>query len=149
MNSLTIRKMSLIDVYAVFKIEKESYNRPWPIMEFIKELNENAYARYFVYLLNKKIIGFLGMWIIIDDAHITNIAISKKFRRKGYGSDLMDFAENYARESNAKKLILEVRVSNISAINLYEKKGFKFISVRKNYYSDNFEDAHMMIKDLN
>ena len=123
MNSLEIRVMKLRDVYTVYRIEKESYNRPWPIGEFIKELNDNSYAKYFVSLLNRKIIGFLGMWIIVDEAHITNIAISKKYRRKGFASEILDFAENYARELKTKNCSTR---STIKSKNKWRGRGCSY-----------------------
>ncbi len=147
--NIKIRRMMLRDLNEVYKIEEESYAHPWDRLEFVKEIKGNKFAYYFVCLLEGKIIGFLGMWIVFEEAHITNIAISPSYRRKGIGSALIDFSESYAKSRNAKRIVLEVRTSNKEAINLYLKKGFKYASIKKNYYLDNFEDAFEMIKELN
>jgi len=146
--NLSIRKMMLKDLNEVYKIEEESYTHPWDKLEFVKELKGNKFAHYFVCLMDNKIMGFLGMWIVFEEAHITNIAISHPYRKRGIGSTCIDFAESFAKSKGAQRIILEVRKSNKEAIDLYLKKGFNYASIKKNYYLDNFEDAFEMIKEI-
>ena len=145
---LLIRKMAIKDLDKVYEIEKESYAHPWDKLEFVKELKGNKFAHYFVCLLDGKIVSFLGVWIVFEEAHITNIAVSPNYRKIGLGSMLIDFSVSFAKNKNAKRIVLEVRVSNKEAINLYIRKGFRVTSIKKNYYIDNFEDAYEMIKEL-
>lgn len=145
---LFIRKMTIKDLDNVYEIEKESYSHPWNKLEFVKELKGNKFAHYFVCLLDGNIVSFLGMWIVFEEAHITNIAVSPSYRKMGIGSMFIDFSISFARKEGAKKIVLEVRVSNEEAISLYIRKGFKVTSIKKNYYLDNFEDAYEMIKEL-
>ena len=140
--------MAIKDLDKVYEIEKESYAHPWDKLEFVKELKGNKFAHYFVCLLDGKIVSFLGMWIVFEEAHITNIAVSPNYRKIGLGSMLIDFSVSFAKNKNAKRIVLEVRVSNKEAINLYIRKGFRVTSIKKNYYIDNFEDAYEMIKEL-
>lgn len=146
--NLLIRRMTLRDLNNVYEIEKESYSHPWNKLEFVKELKGNKFAHYFVCLLDGKIVGFLGMWVVFEEAHITNIAVSPSFRKRGIGSMFVDFSISFARSKSAKRIVLEVRISNEEAISLYIRKGFKVASIKKNYYLDNFEDAYEMIKEI-
>ena len=145
---LLIRKMNIRDLGAVYEIEKESYSHPWDKLEFVKELKGNKFAHYFVCLLDGNIVSFLGMWIVFEEAHITNIAVSPPYRKMGIGSMLVDFSIYFAKNKDATKIVLEVRVSNKEAISLYIRKWFKVANLKKNYYLDNFEDAYEMIKEL-
>lgn len=90
------------------------------------------------------IVGFAGMWIMFDEAHITTIGVHPDHRGKGLGELLMVHLFTTAMERGAEMLTLEVRVSNLSAQALYRKYGFTFQGVRQRYYSDNGEDAHIM-----
>ncbi len=93
------------------------------------------------------IIGFVGFWIMSDEAHITSIAVREKYRRHGVGEMLMISAIENASELKADILTLEVRVSNTGAQALYTKYGFKQVGLRKGYYTDNREDAFIMSTD--
>src|SRR5690625_5946890 len=81
MAELVIRKMSIIDIDEVMEVEKSSFAEPWPKEIFAQEVSKNDYAYYFVAQLNNKVIGYAGMWVVIDDAQITNIAIIPQYRR--------------------------------------------------------------------
>src|SRR5690606_25175886 len=102
------------------------------------------FAEYFVIEDNEQIFGYCGLWVIVDQAQITNIAILPKYRGKKYGELLFTYVLAKAKEKGAKELTLEVRVSNIVAQKLYKKYGLVPVGVRKNYYVDNQEDALLM-----
>ena len=95
-------------------------------------------------LYNDYICGYVGFWVMADEAHITTIAVSEKLQRRGIGELLLLTVIDRAREMYASVVTLEVRVSNIGAQNLYLKYGFKQVGVRKHYYTDNREDAYIM-----
>lgn len=144
---ITIRPMKFEDINKVDEINKLSFSNPWSRESFERELSSNRIAHYFVAVHEDQIIGFVGLWIIFQEAQITTIAVHPDFRGKKVGEKLLDFVINYCIKNNVKNIILEVRVSNTIAQNLYYKKGFKKIGVRKWYYKDG-EDALVMVKKL-
>ncbi len=146
---IQIRPMNIADIPAVYQIEKESFQYPWSKKEFFVELVRNRFARYFVCYLEKEMVGFLGLWLIMDEGHIANIAVKPSYRNKGIGHFLMDFGEQLAIQARCKTIVLEVGVGNATAIAFYEKRGYKVTHRRKNYYAHSFEDAYEMIKELN
>lgn len=132
----------------VLAIERSSFPTPWSRASFLNELYTNNYAFYYVCLWENKVVGYAGMWIILDEAHITNIAVHPDFRRCGIGELLLDTLIKEAVKLGAERMTLEVRISNIPAQRLYEKKGFVRSGIRKGYYTDNREDAIIMWKTL-
>ncbi|CAM5206866.1 [Ribosomal protein bS18]-alanine N-acetyltransferase OS=Ureibacillus acetophenoni OX=614649 GN=SAMN05877842_11661 PE=3 SV=1 [Ureibacillus acetophenoni] len=143
------RKMTVEDVPAVYEIEVASFPAPWTLDSFYYEMTENNFAHYVVAedeLGN--IVGFCGIWIVIDSAQITNVAVSESVRGQGIGEGLMREAMKLAKEHNADVMSLEVRVSNSIAQNLYRKLGFQDGGIRKGYYTDNLEDALVMWVNL-
>ena len=88
--------------------------------------------------------AYAGLWTIMDEGHITNIAVDPSYRRMGIGSRLMESVIEIAQRSKLRGLTLEVRVSNTEAISMYKRFGFKIEGLRKNYYSDTHEDAFIM-----
>lgn len=145
---IRIRPMTIQDLDGVIEVERLSYASPWRYEDFYREVVFNQLAYYFVAQIEETIAGFVGMWVIVDEAHITNIAVHPDFRRKKIGEKLLLFALEEARKKGARRVILEVRVSNYKAQNLYLKHDFRYAGVRKNYYRDNNEDAFLMIKEL-
>lgn len=144
---ITIEKMTLQDLDEIMEIEKVSYLTPWSRRAFQSELTENAYAHYYVARHNGKIVGYVGMWVILEEAHITNIAVHPDFRRRGVARQLLEKMFEEARNMGATRMTLEVRVSNIPAQTLYRKLGFVDRGLRKGYYTDTNEDAIVMWKD--
>lgn len=139
------RKMTVEDVEAVHAIEVESFPTPWSLDSFHYEMRVNPYANYIVAEDETgAIVGYCGMWIVIDSAQITNVAVTKKARGQGIGEGLMREAMRVAKEQKAEMMSLEVRVSNTVAQNLYRKLGFQEGGIRKGYYTDNHEDALVM-----
>ncbi len=139
----TLRAMSHHDLEAILELEHKCFSIPWSRGMFEDELyNPNAF--YMVLEVSGQICGYAGLWKILDEGHITNVAVHPDFRRSGYGRRLIDALIDYAKKCELIALTLEVRVSNIAAISLYESFGFKPQGRRKHYYSDNNEDALIM-----
>ncbi|MDK2822707.1 MAG: [ribosomal protein S18]-alanine N-acetyltransferase [Clostridia bacterium] len=150
-SKVLLRKMELGDVPQVVEIEKLSFPTPWSPYAFSCEILDNNFAYYLVVIPKDdqdKIIGYGGMWVILDEAHITNIAIAPEHRGKRLGEILLQNLMEMALKKGAERITLEVRVSNTSARKLYERLGFKAAGLRKGYYVDANEDAVIMWKDL-
>lgn len=142
-----IEAMCMEDLEEVLEIETASFPTPWSRNSFLYELLENQRA---IYLVAKnefnKVVGYIGMWVVFDEGHITNLAAHPLYRRQGVGKALLNHLINVARENGVKHLTLEVRRTNLSAQDLYEKIGFVHMGVRRKYYLDNKEDALIMWK---
>ncbi|ALS75056.1 ribosomal-protein-alanine acetyltransferase [Planococcus rifietoensis] len=141
---VTFRKMTIHDVNEVYEIEKQSFTLAWTKEAFEQEMLKNEFAYYVLAETQEGVVGYCGMWLVMDEAHITNIAISPKERGKKFGEALMKEAIETAKAQGAKLMTLEARVSNIAALNLYRKLGFQNGGIRKGYYTDNQEDAIVM-----
>ncbi|RSK29206.1 ribosomal-protein-alanine N-acetyltransferase [Bacillus sp. HMF5848] len=132
------------DLDEVMEIERASFTLPWKREAYENELLHNQYARYIVLEHEGHIAGYCGMWLVIDEAHITNVAISPSYRGKKLGDAIMRYALQFAYQHGAATATLEVRISNMVARNLYKKLGFLEGGIRKHYYQDNGEDAIVM-----
>jgi [ribosomal protein S18]-alanine N-acetyltransferase len=143
-NRFTIRKMQREDIDEVYEIELLSFSTPWSKESLYYELDQNLFAKYLVVEYAGKVVGYCGLWVIIDDAQITNIAVHPEFRGRKIGESLLTFSLQLSKEMGAKRLSLEVRVSNHIAQSLYKKLGFEAGGIRKSYYTDNQEDALVM-----
>jgi ribosomal-protein-alanine N-acetyltransferase len=144
---MQIEKMTVNDLDRVLEIEAVSYRTPWTRRAFTSEITENSYAHYFVARHQGKIIGYVGMWVILEESHITNIAVDPAYRRRKVAQRLLEDTFRRARELGATRITLEVRASNSSAQDLYTKMGFVNRGLRKGYYTDTNEDAVVMWKD--
>ncbi|MNB80788.1 ribosomal-protein-alanine N-acetyltransferase [compost metagenome] len=142
------RLMKLEDIPSILVIEREAFTMPWTEEAFRNELTHNHFAKYMVMEYEGAIIGYAGMWAIVDEAHVTNIALLAAYRGRKWGDRLLDELMKTASYLGMKSITLEVRVSNEIAQNLYRKKGFSPAGVRKGYYSDNREDALIMWAEL-
>ncbi len=147
-DEIKIRPMLNRDIISVVEIDRKCFSHPWGVNEFFREINYNKFGRYYVAELDKKIIGYIGSWFLGDLIHITTIAVDPEYRRKGVGKKLMDFIIDIGKNEKVKKVVLEVRVSNLIAQKLYEKLGFIIEKIKKEYYPDNREDAYYMVKDI-
>ena len=143
-SSVAFRQMKEEDLNKIMVIEKSSFATPWTYDAFYNELYSNQFAHYVVAEVEDEIIGYCGLWVIIDEGHITNIAILPEYRGKGLGEQLLRAVMETAKGLGAETLTLEVRVSNNVAKGLYRKLGFQDGGIRKSYYTDNFEDALVM-----
>lgn len=128
----------------VVEIENVSFPLPWKRDTFLFEILLNELADYIVALQNDQVIGYGGMWLILDEAHITNIAVDPVFRGRGVGKQILNELINRAAGRGVKQMTLEVRPSNHIACRLYRKFGFVEKGVRRRYYQDNNEDAIIM-----
>ncbi|WP_331712016.1 ribosomal protein S18-alanine N-acetyltransferase [Bacillus sp. SJS] len=148
-SELKIRGMKVEDIESVYEIETKSFKSPWNKESFYNEVAHNLFATYLVAENEQRVIGYCGIWLIVDEAQITNIAILPEYRGNGYGELLLRKAMKEAKKRGAKQLSLEVRVSNYPAQSLYKKLGFQPGGIRKQYYTDNLEDALVMWVMLN
>ncbi|MBR3098587.1 MAG: ribosomal protein S18-alanine N-acetyltransferase [Clostridia bacterium] len=145
MNDVSIRRMTTEDIDAVAEIEKAVFACPWSRESFRREMEENAAARYLVAERDGRIIGYAGAWIILDESHITNIAVAEPERGRGVGRMLTERLLYVLSNLGACYATLEVRVSNERALALYKSLGFVAVGKRKRYYEDNGEDAWLMV----
>jgi ribosomal-protein-alanine N-acetyltransferase len=145
---LEYRLMNLMDIPTIAQIEKESFSAPWSEEAFRTELTQNLFAKYMIMEQDGVILGYGGMWLIVDEAHITNIAVREAYRGQGLGEKLMRELMRTALFLGSQRMTLEVRVSNERAQSLYRKMGFYPAGLRQGYYSDNREDALIMWADL-
>lgn len=144
MSNICVREMTLDDIDTVMEIEKICFTTPWAKESFEREIRDNHLAKYLVIEYKGKIVGYGGMWTIIDEGHITNIAIHKEFRKRKLGSFLVESMIEYAENIGIHRMTLEVRESNIAAQGLYSRLGFEPCGRRPRYYQDNNEDAIIM-----
>ncbi len=143
--NVIIRRMTLADLDAVEAIEQATFAVPWSRESFRQELERNVAARYLVAETGGQVAGYAGAWVILDESHITNIAVAEEFRGRGIGRKLTEALLQYLSNLGAVYATLEVRVSNERAQNLYKSLGFVSVGKRKRYYEDNQEDAFLMV----
>jgi ribosomal-protein-alanine N-acetyltransferase len=141
---IVVDRMKVDDLPAVHVIERESFTTPWPAHAYRHELENNRLAHYIVARCGDELVGFAGMWLLVDEAHVTTFATRRAWRRQGIGERLLLALLDLAAARGAHEATLEVRPTNIPARRLYEKYGFKVVGVRTRYYSDNNEDALIM-----
>lgn len=146
MTDISFKQMTLADIDEVVALESQSFDHPWSKQSFLEEL-ENPVAYYLLAVMDGMLVGYAGMWVILDEAHITNVAISPTHRKQGFGEVLMQEAIRIVKEKKVTAMTLEVRPSNVAALALYHKLGFILQGIRKNYYEDTHEDALIMWTD--
>lgn len=143
--NIIIKRMKKEDIDGVIAIEEKAYGaHHWSKDSFLQELNNDLAWYYSLFNSEGKLAAYAGTWHILEEAHITNIAVDKDYRRRGYGEALLKYILDDCYKEMIKYLTLEVRVSNKAAIGLYEKYGFTSFGIRKKYYQDNNEDAMIM-----
>ena len=140
---LTVRPMTKRDVQRVYEIEVQSFRSPWSKLSLLGELH-NDVARYYVAEEAGRVIGYGGMWLLFDEAHITNIAIAPENRGQHLGRYLLYGMMLAAHERGAEKMTLEVRETNTTAQNLYYSFDFVKQGFRKRYYEDTGEGALLL-----
>jgi ribosomal-protein-alanine N-acetyltransferase len=145
--ALRIEPMGLADLPAVHAIERASFFPPWPDEAYRNELQTNRLATYLVARLDDVVIGFAGLWLMVDEAHVTTFAVDPAWRRRTVGERLLVALLDVAMARGAREATLEVRLSNMGARRLYEKYGFRPVGLRPRYYTDNGEDALIMTTD--
>ena len=142
--TVRVEPMALADLDTVQEIERRSFRTPWPAHAYRTELETNRLAHYLVAKVGGRVVGYGGMWVMVDEAHITTFAVDPIWRRQGIGERLLLALLDLARARNAHEATLEVRLSNLAARRLYEKYGFRPVGIRPRYYSHNGEDALIM-----
>ena len=142
--TIHIRMMTIDDIDQILIIEEACFAHPWTRQAFENEMLNNRFATYFVAEDGDKIIGYCGVWVILDEAHITNIGVLPDYRGYKIGEAILRKVMLFAKLKSAIQMSLEVRVSNEIAQNLYRKLGFQNGGIRKGYYTDNYEDALVM-----
>lgn len=136
--------MTPADLPAVAAIERAAYNATWPPTAFEHELTGNRLARYIVVEDANSLVGFAGLWLMVDQAHVVTVAVDPEQQRRGLGRLLVHALIGIALDEGMESATLEVRVSNEPARALYREYGFYEVGLRKRYYSDNGEDALIM-----
>jgi ribosomal-protein-alanine N-acetyltransferase len=151
-SDLRIELMRVDDLDAVLAIERQSFPHPWSRQAFLYELRENRVARLWVARLEGAggpgtelpVVGYLCLWLVADEVHVTNFAVDPTHRQRGFGRHLLGTLLELYRRNGARRAALEVRPSNHSARRLYEAFGFRQVGLRKGYYFDTGEDALLM-----
>ncbi len=143
--ALTIKPMTEEDLPAVVAIEQASFSDPWYLQSFRSELLYNRKAIYLTARHRDNIIAYIGAWVVVDEGHITTLAVDKEYRRLGVASRLLETLIEKVLPLGVRRLTLEVRPSNNEAFGFYEKWGFTVQGRRKSYYYD--EDALIMTKE--
>jgi ribosomal-protein-alanine N-acetyltransferase len=145
-NGIIILQEYNIDAYIddMIAIENASFARPWSRKAYLEEAKRNELAHYTGYFENNRLLGYGGFWLILDEGHISNIAVHPSYRGRGIGRQIVQALTLLCLAVGGKRMTLEVRVSNTAAIHLYEQIGFKSVGIRKGFYTDNNEDAYIM-----
>lgn len=146
MGDAVIHNMTCCDIQGVFEIERLSFKTPWSEEAFENEINRNLCARYVVAKMDGKTVGYGGMWVIVDEGHITNIAVHPDFRGMHIGDLIVSALIKIGIKEGIVAMTLEVRRTNLIAQNLYKKYGFECAGIRPKYYADTGEDAIIMWK---
>ena len=141
---VVVEPMRLDDVAAVHEIERLSFRTPWPAYAFEQELKGNRLARYVVARAGDLVVGFAGLWMMVDEAHITTFSVHPDWRRQAIGRQLLLNLAELSIAIGARRMTLEVRDSNIVAQALYRAFGFEVAGRRRAYYTDDGEDALVM-----
>jgi ribosomal-protein-alanine N-acetyltransferase len=147
----SVRVMTLDDIPDVMEIDRLSFPLPWSERSYRYELEQNSAAQLLVadydHLDRIRLVGYIGFWFVVDEMHISTLAVHPDFRRRGIGEALLEGALHLADSLGGVIATLEVRTSNQAALHLYSKFGFEVVGRRKNYYQDNREDAWLMRLD--
>ncbi len=140
--------MRRADLDRVVEIERESFSIPWSRGAFQYEIEQNRVARCWTGRVDGEVIGYLCLWEIGEEVHITNVAVARAWRRQGIARSMLTEILDGARRRGLRMVFLEVRPTNVEALGLYEALGFHVIGRRKGYYYDTGEDALVMEAEL-
>ena len=144
-----IRAIREEDVRQIHEIETLCFAMPWSEESILHDVRENVVARWLVMDDGEgRVLAYAGMWFVLDEAHVCNVAVHPDFRGRGYGKQIFEALETLAIENSMTLMTLEVRRSNTVAQNLYHACGFLDVGYRKRYYEDNKEDALIMYKEF-
>jgi len=147
LGDIAVAPMAPADLDEVIVIERHSFPSAWSRDSYERELrNHNSY--YFVARREGRLVGYIGMWVVVDEAHITTLAVHPGCRRRGLGSHLLRLLMEHARQRGAARVTLEVREQNLAAISMYRALGFQQTGVLRGYYGDTGENGLVMWKVL-
>lgn len=132
----------------IAEIESICFSSPWSRKSFADGMANCDIQSYFTAIFDGVIVGYICLFHIFEDGELLNIAVSPEYRKMGIAQSLIDRMVEYLKQKNVNRITLEVRKSNVAAKSLYEKNGFKQFAVRKNYYTDPFEDGIIMEKHI-
>lgn len=142
---IIIERLTLSDLDELMEIESSAYGKHhWSRDSYVAELNNKLAVYYAAKNTDGELVAYIGIWNIVDESHITTIAVAEKYRRKHIAEALIAKMLEDCYNNFIKYITLEVRAGNESAIKLYEKFGFKSLGTRKGYYQDNGEDGLVM-----
>ncbi len=144
MNQLVIRVAEERDIKPMADLDRICFAEPWSEEAFKSDIMENDRAFYIVAEIDGRLAGYAGLWVIVDEGHITNVAVAPENRRKGIGRAIVATLIEVAEENGLNSFTLEVRESNLAAQALYREFKFKPAGIRKGYYLDNGENAIIM-----
>ena len=145
--SFSLRRLELGDLDAIERIERVSYPTPWSRSMFASELAKQSSLSIAAVVPDGELVGYLVLSRYVDAWHVMNVAVDPEHRRRGIASAMLQRLFEVTRDDAERGYTLEVRVSNLAAIGLYERFGFVSRGVRRGYYTDNREDAVIMWKD--
>lgn len=146
MSEIRIRRIVEADVARVAELEKICFRTPWSYKALLGELS-NDVAYYVVALDGETVIGYAGMWVMFDEAHMTNIGVDPEYRGRGIARDMILALMKEGLRRGAERMTLEVRETNYTAQRLYARLGFGYAGIRKKYYSDTGENALILWND--
>jgi ribosomal-protein-alanine N-acetyltransferase len=140
-----IREAKREDARAMAEIEVLCFSQPWSFEEILREIRENELARYIVCEEESRVVAYAGLWVVLNEGQIMNVAVHPDFRGRGFGAAILEsLIERTGRDSGVTDFTLDVRASNDAAIRLYERAGFRKEGRRQGYYSEPCEDALIM-----
>jgi ribosomal-protein-alanine N-acetyltransferase len=142
------RPATLSDLDAMLKIEQSSFPAPWPRAVIAGEIDGRSWSRVTLASRGDTLVGYMVYWIVTTEVHLLNLAIDPRWRRKGVARAMMIHLIETCQSNNLAEILLEVRLSNDAAKNLYRQLQFKEIAISPKYYSDNEEDALVMSLQL-
>lgn len=145
-NFFDVVQLTKQDANGISLIEKVCFAHPWSQKSIEDSFDNNTI--FFGALCNNEIIGYCGIQTVCGEGYITNIAVLAEYRKKGVGQALVDRLILFADQQKLAFITLEVRVSNLDAVSLYTKSGFKNMGIRKNFYRDPSEDAYIMTRQM-
>lgn len=141
-----IRKAIANDIFHMVRLEKSAFKTTLGEKFLLQELNDNPFSFYYVYEMNKTVIGYIGFRVYDDQAEMMNFVVSLDHQDEGYGTQLLTYCLNELEKKHVKTISLEVRKSNKKAQHVYEKMGFKLSHIRKKYYEN--EDGFVLVKEV-
>ncbi len=145
--NVELRRLEPRDLDTVEEIERESYPTPWSRSMFVAELQKPSSLAIGAYAEEGELVGYAFVSRYVDAWHVMNIAVATGFRRRGIATALLERLFEVTSTDPRRGYTLEVRVSNVEAVRLYERLGFEARGIRRGYYTDNREDALIMWRE--